>query len=113
MELSNLDKDVTVLSVEKDGFEFASRMLYGMSAGYVVLPSGSIERLIGRKLTWEDEPVELTEATVSKPVEVTDEEIRNESYTFDMSNLDHTTQMLFTSAFQAGAKWMRERMTTK
>ena len=26
----------------------------------VRLPSGSIEKLIGRKLTWEDEPVELT-----------------------------------------------------
>ena len=26
---------------------------------YVNLPSGSIEKLIGRKLTWEDEPVEL------------------------------------------------------
>lgn len=26
---------------------------------YINLPSGSIEKLIGRKLTWEDEPVEL------------------------------------------------------
>jgi len=25
----------------------------------VILPKGSIEKLIGRKLTWEDEPVEL------------------------------------------------------
>ena len=28
--------------------------------GRVNLPSGSIEKLIGRKLTWEDEPVEIT-----------------------------------------------------
>ena len=26
----------------------------------VQIPSGSIEKLIGRKLTWADEPVELT-----------------------------------------------------
>lgn len=26
---------------------------------YVDIPKGSIEKLIGRKLTWEDEPVEL------------------------------------------------------
>lgn len=26
----------------------------------VPLPSGSIEKLIGRKLTWDDEPVEIT-----------------------------------------------------
>lgn len=25
----------------------------------IILPKGSIEKLIGRKLTWEDEPVEL------------------------------------------------------
>jgi hypothetical protein len=27
----------------------------------IELPKGSIEKLIGRKLTWEDEPVELKE----------------------------------------------------
>jgi hypothetical protein len=26
----------------------------------VAMPTGSIERLLGRKLTWEDEPVEIT-----------------------------------------------------
>jgi len=26
---------------------------------YIRLPKGSIEKLIGKKLTWEDEPVEL------------------------------------------------------
>ena len=25
----------------------------------IVLPNGTIEKLIGRKLTWEDEPIEL------------------------------------------------------
>ena len=28
----------------------------------VLLPKGSIKKLIGRELTWEDEPVELEEA---------------------------------------------------
>lgn len=27
--------------------------------GYVQIPYGSIERLIGRTLTWDDEPVEI------------------------------------------------------
>lgn len=30
--------------------------------GMVKLPTGSIEKLIGKKLTWEDEPVELKDA---------------------------------------------------
>lgn len=29
--------------------------------GWVFLPKGTIEKLIGKKLTWEDEPVELKE----------------------------------------------------
>lgn len=32
------------------------------SKGGVYLPKGSIEKLIGRKLTWKDEPVELKES---------------------------------------------------
>lgn len=28
---------------------------------YIDLPKGSIEKLIGKKLTWEDEPVKLKE----------------------------------------------------
>lgn len=28
---------------------------------FVELPKGSIQKLIGRKLTWEDEPIELKE----------------------------------------------------
>ncbi|MES0445028.1 MAG: fructan hydrolase [Desulfobacterales bacterium] len=31
------------------------------SSLHVRLPKGSIEKLIGRKLKWEDEPVELSE----------------------------------------------------
>ena len=58
------------VAVDKNGTElisdeipnranFASR--WGTSTGrYVELPSGSIEKLIGRKLSWTDEPVELT-----------------------------------------------------
>lgn len=34
---------------------------YGSSRGYIELPKGSIEKLIGRKLTWDDKPVELKE----------------------------------------------------
>ena len=26
----------------------------------IAMPTGSIERLLGRKLTWDDEPVEIT-----------------------------------------------------
>ena len=42
-------------------------LYYGFWAGIdeeaqsVELPKGSIEKLIGKKLTWEDEPVELKE----------------------------------------------------
>jgi hypothetical protein len=32
----------------------------------IILPKGSIEKLIGKKLTWEDEPVELKELTKEK-----------------------------------------------
>ena len=30
---------------------------YGFPKGEIILPEGSIEKLIGRKLTWDDEPV--------------------------------------------------------
>lgn len=32
---------------------------YYESDGYVMMPKGSIKKLIGRDLTWEDEPVEI------------------------------------------------------
>lgn len=34
------------------------------SQGRITLPKGSIKKLIGRELTWEDEPVELMENSV-------------------------------------------------
>ena len=34
--------------------------------GAIVLPKGSIQKLIGRNLTWKDEPVELTESKGEK-----------------------------------------------
>lgn len=57
------------LTVDKNGteviFQFRTRKtkaqylpIYTYSM-WLVLPIGSIEKLIGRNLTWEDEPVEL------------------------------------------------------
>jgi hypothetical protein len=40
---------------------------YGMWSNYydrVELPKGSIKRLIGRELTWDDEPIEFTKVEV-------------------------------------------------
>lgn len=42
---------------EIDG-EFIPRYEYSM---WLVLPKGSIKKLIGKDLTWQDEPVELKE----------------------------------------------------
>lgn len=57
------------VAVDKDGSEWVFdvkpqrihceweiRQVYNM---YVELPQGSIEKLIGRELTWDDDPVEL------------------------------------------------------
>ena len=33
--------------------------LNSVTSKYIVLPKGSIEKLIGRILTWDDEPVEI------------------------------------------------------
>lgn len=57
------------VAVDKDEREhvfmdYPTRDDVGFGSGYmqyVWLPSGSIEKLIGRKLTWSDEPVELKE----------------------------------------------------
>jgi hypothetical protein len=52
----NREKAIEVLSFW-DNFEFdpdCNRLDYT-----VILPKGSIQKLIGRELTWEDEPVEL------------------------------------------------------
>lgn len=40
----------------KDKNEFEIEYLYDSA---IQLPSGSIKKLIGRELTWEDEPVEI------------------------------------------------------
>lgn len=56
------------LCVDKDGSEYVlettpirCRDYWRLSKGwrYCELPPGSIAKLIGRELTWEDEPVEL------------------------------------------------------
>lgn len=67
------------LAVDKDGTEyiFADKKpirgedewlpkfmddgLYDTFCGYINLPKGSIKKLIGRELSWNDEPVELKE----------------------------------------------------
>lgn len=38
--------------------EFGTYLVY-LDNHYVVLPQGSIKKLIRRKLTWDDEPVEI------------------------------------------------------
>ena len=40
--------------------QFIPRYKYSM---WLILPKGSIKKLIGKDLTWEDEPVELKEET--------------------------------------------------
>lgn len=55
------------LAVDKDNSEYIykerpTRYLdayWYNDYGYVQIPYGSIERLIGRKLTWDDEPAKL------------------------------------------------------
>ncbi len=78
------------------------------------MPSGSIERLIGRRLTWEHEPVELTEATLAKPVEVTDEISEYEAITQQERrnpHLTHTQEYVhFRNGFFDCWNWMSERM---
>lgn len=58
------------LAVDLDRKEYVyenipKRMIYhwycASYSGYCPLPKGTIKKLIGRKLTWNDEPVELKE----------------------------------------------------
>jgi hypothetical protein len=37
------------------------RDVYGESCTLISVPKGTIERLIGRELTWEDDPIDLEE----------------------------------------------------
>lgn len=41
---------------KNDGFEYDESYY---DSGYIKLPQGSIEKLIERKLSWSDEPVEI------------------------------------------------------
>lgn len=52
----NGDENVYYSEPERDGIMFGCM---DPDCRYVELPQGSIERLIGRPLTWEDEPVEI------------------------------------------------------
>lgn len=63
---------MSYVAVDKDKSEFIYRSFptrqtiknatcWQSNGEYFKLEKGSIEKLIGRKLTWEDEPVELKE----------------------------------------------------
>lgn len=64
---------MTWVAVDKNGIEkiypfepyrvtdYWTCSMYMFLSGPVILPKGSIKKLIGRDLTWEDEPVELKE----------------------------------------------------
>ncbi len=59
-----VDEDGTEAVYSEKPYRFANNQWdYDIDADVVCveLPKGSIEKLIGRKLTWEDEPVELKE----------------------------------------------------
>ena len=54
------------LAVEKDGtevicacFPYKKGDYWDCLGGIIELPQGTIKKLIGRELTWNDEPVEL------------------------------------------------------
>ena len=103
------------LAVKQDGAEVImldteppTRNPWGgwMCIAQVSLPKGAIFRLIGRELSWQDEPVELTEETLVKPVEVTDEEIEKQAEIFYNTEISVNV-----SNWENGARWMRERMT--
>ena len=57
------------VAVDENGDEFIYRSepyrlqnyLYMCDNYFVELPKGSVEKLLGRKLSWKDEPVELKE----------------------------------------------------
>ena len=53
---------------EQELFRWGSELYWSAQNEYdyptIELPKGSIEKLIGKKLTWEDEPVELKEKLI-------------------------------------------------
>ena len=58
------------LAVDRDGTETINESCpervddVWWTVTFIVLPTGTIRRLIGRDLTWKDEPVELTSETL-------------------------------------------------
>jgi len=60
---------MSYVAVDEDGeWKFSSKpsrgkevWIFNIICRLEKLPKGSIEKLIGKKLTWEDEPVELKE----------------------------------------------------
>lgn len=66
-------KDINIsnmvyLSVGKSGNEYLTKCFpWGCQHGYpsVVLPKGSIKKILGRELTCDDEPIEIDENSVS------------------------------------------------
>jgi hypothetical protein len=121
------------LAKDEDGSEF----VYNEDLELVFVPTGTIFRLIGRELSWQDEPVELTEGALFQPFSadmlnfllvnslrflteeqrkmlveslvkpVTDKEIEKQAETVS----DGLPSLDFELGFIVGAKWMRERMS--
>lgn len=58
-----VDKDGTEVICNpepyRDTVDFMWCIESGFYSGAIQLPKGTIKKLLGRKLTWEDEPVEL------------------------------------------------------
>jgi hypothetical protein len=55
------DKYGEIIATEKPERSLAAEGAWLVAYEDINLPKGSIKRLIGRELTWEDEPVEFTE----------------------------------------------------
>lgn len=50
-----------VMPYRQDGYWYANYDKHGESYACITLPQGSIAKLIGKELTWDDEPYELKE----------------------------------------------------
>ena len=56
-----VDEDGSEWVYYKKPFRNKDNCKFDLESGYVELPQGSIKKLIGRQLTWDDEPVGLKE----------------------------------------------------
>lgn len=56
-----VDKDKTESIFPDKPQRIFSRDLYWKAIGGILLPEGSIKKLIGKELSWDDEPFELKE----------------------------------------------------